>query len=333
MNRRNVLENSSMLLSASAVGATAGAAEQPPKPSRKHRFTTLLATLAKPVCRRISVPLCLPVKRLGLNMKIPLGGSGVNLNDTLSHFKWAGSWKANVFERLVQGSRPIFVDVGANIGQTLLEIFATHPDARYVGFEPILPCVSYLASVIQANEWETATILASALAAEEGVIALYRHSGSITDSCATVYEDLRPGRKFDRDWVPCLRFDTVREKLNLNNIDMVKIDVEGAELDVIKGMEDTLNSIRPIVLCEVLFSASAATILTSTRRNEELMRRLTLSRYTVWQLLKSEDLRDVKSIRPVAEFPRDYWNPANAELCDYLFLPKERDQQLVRCLC
>ena len=160
--------------------------------------------------------------------------------------------------------------------------------------------------MIQANQWETATILASALAAEEGVIALYRHSGSITDSCATVHEDLRPGRKFDSNWVPCLRFDTVREKLNLNHIDLVKIDVEGAELEVIKGMEDTLNSIRPIVLCEVLFSASAATILTSTRRNEELMRRLTMSRYTVWQLLKSEDLKDVQSIRPVAEFPRDY---------------------------
>ena len=333
LNRRKFLENSSMLLSASAVGAAAAPAEQPRMPGRKYRFTTLLATLAKPVCRRISLPLCLPVKRLGQNMKIPLGGWGVSLNDTLSHFRWTGSWKAIVFERLVQGSRPIFVDVGANIGQTLLEIFATHPDARYVGFEPIPPCVSYLASMIQANKWETATILASALAAEEGVISLYRHSGSITDSCATVYEDLRPGRKFDSNWVPSLRFDTVREKLNLNHIDLVKIDVEGAELEVIKGMEHTLNSIRPIILCEVLFSASAATIVTSTRRNEELMRRLMMSRYTVWQLLKSADLKGLQSIRPVAEFPRGCWTPANAELCDYLFLPKERDQQLVGCLC
>ena len=332
MNRIKFLENSSILPSASAVRAAAGAAELPPKPSRKYRLTTHLATLAKPVCRRISLPFSVPVKRLGLSMKIPLGGSGVNLNDTLSHFKWAGSWKANVFERLVQGNRPVFVDIGANIGQTLLEIFATHPDARYVGFEPILACAAYLTKVIEANEWESATILASALGADEGVIALYRHSGSITDSCATVLEDLRPGRKLDNNWIPILRFDTVREKLKLNHIDLVKIDVEGAELNVITGMEDTLNSIRPIVLCEVLFSASAATILTSTRRNEELMRRLTMSGYKVWQLIKSENLKDVQSIRPIAEFPRDYWTPANAELCDYLFLPKERDQQLVGCL-
>jgi hypothetical protein len=74
------------------------------------------------------------------------------------------------------------------MGQTLPEIFATHLDARYLGFEPILPCAAYLASVIQANKWESAMILASALAAGEGVIALYRHSASITDSCATVHE-------------------------------------------------------------------------------------------------------------------------------------------------
>ncbi len=295
-------------------------------------FTTLLATLPERVCRQISLPLSLPVKRLGVKMKIPLGGSGVNLNDTLSHFKWASPWKASVFERLVQGSRPIFVDIGANIGQTLLEIFATHPDATYVGFEPIPQCVTYLATMIQANKWETATILASALGADEGIIALYRHSGSITDSCATVHEDLRPGRKFDSDWVPCLRFDTVKDELKLNHIDLIKIDVEGGERDVIEGMEDTLNSTRPIVLCEVLFTDSAADILASTRRNEELMRRLTMSGYTVWQLIKSENLKEVQSIRRVAEFPRDCWTPANAELCDYLFLPKERDQQLVACL-
>jgi FkbM family methyltransferase len=220
------------------------------------------------------------------------------------------------------------VDIGANIGQTLLEIFATHSDAAYLGFEPILACASYLASVIQANPWESATVLASALGAKEGMIALYRQVGSVTDSCATVRERLRPGRIFDVDWVPCLRFDTVRENLNLNNIDFIKIDVEGGELEVITGMEDTLNSIRPMILCEVLFTDSAADILVATRRNEELMRRMTMSGYTVWQLIKSENLKEIESIRPIGEFPRDYWTPANAELCDYLFVPKEKDQQL-----
>jgi FkbM family methyltransferase len=287
-------------------------------------FASLLAALPERVGRRINLPLSVSAKRRGVNMKIPLGVSGVSVNDTLILFDWEDSWKANVFERLVRGSKPVFVDIGANIGQTLLEVYATHPDARYVGFEPIPPCAAYLAKVIQANEWETATILASALSTDDGVIALYRHSGSITDVCATVLENLRPGRNLYNHWVPCLRFDTVRDKMNLNHIDLVKIDVEGAELDVIAGMEDTLNSARPVVLCEVLFTDSKADIATSTRRNEELMRKLTMCGYTVWQLIKSDDLKDVRFVRPVTEFPRAYWTPANAELCDYIFMPKER---------
>ena len=138
MNRRNVLENSSMRFRERGRCHRKGC-RTTPKAGPEISVHNPLATLAKPVCRRISLPLCLPVKRLGLNMKFRLGGSGVNLNDTLGHFKWAGSWKAIVFERLVQGSRPIFVDVGANIGQTLLEIFAAHPAPGRSASSPFLP--------------------------------------------------------------------------------------------------------------------------------------------------------------------------------------------------
>jgi hypothetical protein len=144
-----------------------------------------------------------------------------------------------------------------------------------------------------------------------------------------VQRDLRPGRKYDSSYVPCLRFDTVRDALKLDHIDLVKIDVEGGELEVVTGMEHTLESIRPIILCEVLSTDSAADIRISTSRNEELIRRLTRSGYSVWQLVKSDDLKDVQSIRHISEFPREYWSPANAELCDYLFLPRERYPQAV----
>jgi hypothetical protein len=54
-----------------------------------------------------------------------------------------------------------------------------------------------------------------------------------------------------------------------------------------------------------------------------------MSGYTLWQLIKSENLKEIESIKPIAEFPRDYWTSANADLCDFLFLPKEKDHQMV----
>src|SRR5664279_5512891 len=120
----------------------------------KYMKTRMKAALA-----RFNLPFSLKAKRRGVKMKIPLGASGVGLNDVRHHLTWSGSWKASVFERLVQKRQPVFVDIGANTGQTLLEIFSTHPDATYVGFEPIPSCAAYLSSLIQANEWEMATIL------------------------------------------------------------------------------------------------------------------------------------------------------------------------------
>jgi len=46
--------------------------------------------------------------------------------------------------------------------------------------------------------------------------------------------------------------DSLPRELSLSSVDLVKIDVEGAEPGVIKGMEDFLASSRPIMLVKVL---------------------------------------------------------------------------------
>src|SRR2546422_334845 len=43
---------------------------------------------------------------------------------------------------------------------------------------------------------------------------------------------------------------TVREH-NLNGVDVIKIDVEGAEKQVIEGAVEVLNRMRPVILLEV----------------------------------------------------------------------------------
>jgi hypothetical protein len=52
--------------------------------------------------------------------------------------------------------------------------------------------------------------------------------------------------------------------------DFVKIDVEGAELDVLDGMQDTLNQIRPALLIEV------------THRHADVLRVLNRAQYSVF---------------------------------------------------
>ena len=50
--------------------------------------------------------------------------------------------------------------------------------------------------------------------------------------------------------VPTVTIDAVAERLRLQP-DVLKIDVEGAELSVLKGALDTLRKSRPIILIEI----------------------------------------------------------------------------------
>ncbi|MDH8249875.1 FkbM family methyltransferase, partial [Klebsiella pneumoniae] len=50
----------------------------------------------------------------------------------------------------------------------------------------------------------------------------------------------------------CYRFDDIRAALQIGKIGLLKIDVEGAELPVLRGMEASIVKDRPWILCEVL---------------------------------------------------------------------------------
>src|ERR1700682_1074969 len=64
---------------------------------------------------------------------------------------WKRSWKTEVIGRLASSDRGTFLDVGVNVGQTLLDVCVTNPSARYLGFEPNISNVFYLREMIRAN--------------------------------------------------------------------------------------------------------------------------------------------------------------------------------------
>lgn len=247
-----------------------------------------------------------------------------SMDDGLQNVFWTGSWKTEVVGRLVDAGDGSFIDVGANVGQTLLDLYLTHPETRYVGFEPRVACISYLRELIRVNSIENYQIIPVGLAEESECRQLFSFKYWPTDPHASIISDLRPNRQFDIDIVPCFKFDDVRQSLNLGRIGFVKVDVEGAELETLAGMSMSLRECRPLILCEVLFTDSKADLSAAKSRNDELMRLLTDMRYEVVQLIKSADTTRVVDAQRIQEFASAYYTVENAELCDYLFVPEEK---------
>lgn len=281
---------------------------------------TRLRHLAQPLLRHLVFSL--PIKTAGGKVWIPiLEGTGLGVYEQLRGGEDA--WKLALYRDLPADREGLFLDVGANLGQTLIEVRQVDADWPYLGFEPNPDCLHYIYHLARTNGYRNLDLLAVGIGASTGVLSLYLPRGRSTDSTATLIADLRPTRELESRHVPIFNETHLAGLMASRRAGFVKIDVEGAELEVVTGLRGLLERDRPPLLCEVLFTAPGADLETSRTRNAQLMELLQGLEYRVLQIQKSPDLRRTVGLTPIEVFPSDYHRPANAHQCDYLFLPRE----------
>ena len=177
-----------------------------------------------------------------------------------------------------------FVDVGASFGY--FSVLAGRIVGRtgcVISVEPGPQNQSLLLMNLAANKIPTAEVHQLALSDSTG-ICRYGQSGA-NGTIAPFDGD--PGTLGTYDLVRASTLDLV---LAGRSIDMVKIDVEGAEGRVIRGAEETLRRCSPAIVFE--FSPPSLEV-TSGMTGEELLRGLTSLGY-VFDLVRA----DAGSVRP-----------------------------------
>lgn len=253
------------------------------------------------------------------HFKVPIvKGSGMG-NLRITEY-WMIDCLNRLFRFVPEGS---VVDVGVNLGQTLLKLKSVDLQRRYVGFEPNPFCVSYTRDLIRANRWENCEIIPSGLGSEFGVAALDAESEA--DTSASIVANLRTGRTATfKQYIPLLRFDSIVGSVGLGDARLVKIDVEGAELEVLAGMTAFLRDVRPVVLCEVLHAHTVDQIPMLRDRNGQILQMLHQLDFRLFQIRKSPDESSVAGLSEIGEFEEAVWNwKTSPALCDYLFIPSE----------
>jgi FkbM family methyltransferase len=248
--------------------------------------------------------------------------------------RWNRDWKTQLISEVLRLRSGLFLDVGANIGDTLLDYLAEPRRGGYIGFEPILRCADYVQTIIRDNDLHDCTLVPAALFDQNTVLTLYRKPDSLTDSGASLVSDLRPAAKAELDIVSCYRFDDIREALGISKrIGMVKIDVEGAEMAVLMGMQRALRADRPWVLCEVLDRDGAADTTTFRQRREALTGFVHGLDYAILHVERSPNDKAVRGLTPVNSFPCRPWiDEVSQQNCDYLLVPLEQQPNVASLL-
>lgn len=129
----------------------------------------------------------------------------------------------------------VLLDVGANVGQSTLSFAAAFPDARIFAFEPAEASFAALQAAISSLPNVRAT--QCAFSGEPGTLRMIMHGTTtrnrITDAplAGNVKE------------VAVRRLDAWCAEQGLGQVDFLKIDTEGHDLDVLKGATGILPQV------------------------------------------------------------------------------------------
>lgn len=144
----------------------------------------------------------------------------------------------------------IVIDVGANIGVTSIISGRLVGDGCVVALEPVPDTFKHLQLNVERSALDNVTCLMAAAGSEEGEVQLVTQTGSNFAAFVGYKDVLDRYTDYNVYSARVVPLDLVAADQRLTNVDFIKIDVEGYELEVLRGAKATLNRFKPVVFLE-----------------------------------------------------------------------------------
>lgn len=161
--------------------------------------------------------------------------------------------KSNIFHYLPKEINVLF-DVGAHKGSFTKDVHSKVKVNKTFMFEPIPDVFNALLDDDFFNKFSCHNI---ALCAYQGNAEFYINENMQTSSLLNFDKSLISSNNINKDLkkkiiVKTNTLNNFMKTEQINKIDLLKIDVQGSDLDVLKGLEENINNVR-IIFTEVSF--------------------------------------------------------------------------------
>lgn len=158
-------------------------------------------------------------------------------------------WLTIFFARQLKPGMTV-IDVGANFGYyTLLFGALVGAEGHVFAVEPNPAALAKLRRSVEVNGLMARTTIVEAAAGKtEGEVALFVPHGEPKNSTVIAEPHNVSANSGSMYTVPAIRLDQIASLTS--RIDLVKIDAEGAEQDIIAGMDQILRRDKPVLLLE-----------------------------------------------------------------------------------
>jgi FkbM family methyltransferase len=183
--------------------------------------------------------------------------SKIITREGMSNDIWACSpdYDKEFFDWFIKQKFKTTIDIGAYIGRYTL-IFA-ETSGRVISFEPYSENFQALATNIGLNKRNKTDIMSvdNSTISYGNVLKINKGCYDRKGFCKLKLSMSNPGSNsiyFNRDGLS-EEIEVVRlDDYDINNVDFIKIDAEGVELNILRGMEKTIDKFHPIIYLEIL---------------------------------------------------------------------------------
>jgi FkbM family methyltransferase len=172
--------------------------------------------------------------------------------------------RERLLQSIVKAEEPVILDVGAHHGESVAYLKTLFPKASIYSLEPDPDSFD----VLSASNIEGVSYFNLALSDTDGTASFYRNKISHTNSLfkvnlnsrdsigiasATAINDTQYFGGFNEEIkATIMRLDSFTKQHSIDQVDLLKIDVQGAEYRVLNGGRETLQNTKAVVV-EIIF--------------------------------------------------------------------------------
>ena len=170
------------------------------------------------------------------------GGVVIELGDKIVHGPDYHSISVLLKEKFVEGQyyfdavtqQPVIIDCGANIGISVLYFKSLYPHAIVHCFEPYSKAVEYLKRNIEENDLQNVFVYREAVSARDGEIKLnIPADANMLNPTVLIAKDSTVS-----EIVKSVKLSSFVNSIK-EDIDLIKLDVEGAEYEIIEDLHNS----------------------------------------------------------------------------------------------
>lgn len=155
----------------------------------------------------------------------------------------------------------LILDVGANTGVYSVLSAKVNPGSRICSFEPYPVNVNRLEKNLELNK-STVEVITKAIGNKEATIEFTVPAKEVISDTSSADKSFS-----ERTYEGKLKWKSIEvqqttldkfwiESANRRKVDLVKVDVEGYEIEVFAGAVDMIRTCRPVIQCEILLDTT-----------------------------------------------------------------------------